>query len=54
MKIQTVGVISMGLVVTHCTFSKQKFNTKSSTESELVGTSYYFPFNIWYVIFMHH
>ena len=43
----------MGLGVTHCRLSKQKLNTKISTEAELVSTSDYFPYNIWYVIFMH-
>ena len=43
----------MGLGVTHCRLSKQKLNTKSSTEAELVGASDYLPYNILYVMFMH-
>ena len=35
----------------HCRSSKYKLNTKSTTESELVGTSEYVPFNIWVVMF---
>ena len=46
--------MSMGLGVTHCRSSKKIFNAKISTEAELVGASDYFPYNIWYVIFMHH
>ena len=46
--------MSMLLGVTHCRSSKKTFNTKISTEAELVGTSDYFPYNIWYVMFMHH
>ena len=37
--------------IIHCRSSKQKFNNKSTTESELVGTSEYVPFNIWIVMF---
>ena len=40
-KIQTGGVMYMGLGVTHCKPSKQKLITKRSTESELVGASDY-------------
>ena len=46
MKSQTGGAIYMGLGVTHCRSSKQKLNTKISTESELVGTSDYVSYNI--------
>ena len=35
----------------HFLSRKQKFNTKSTTESELVNTSEYVPFNIWIVMF---
>ena len=35
-----------------CRSSKQKINTKSSTETELVGVSEYLPFNIWAVNFL--
>ena len=44
---QTGGVMSMG----HGTFSqksrKQKLNTKSSTEAEVVGVADMLPYNIW-------
>ena len=53
-EIQTGGVISMGLCVTHVRSSKQKINTKSSTEAEIVGASDSFPYNIWYNLFMRH
>ena len=35
----TVGAMSMGCVIIHFCSSKQKFNTKSTTESYLFGTS---------------
>ena len=54
MKNQNGGVMSMGLGVTHCILSKQKLNTKSSTEAEIVSASDYFIYNIWYVMFMCH
>ena len=41
----------MGYGIIHCRSSKQKLNTKSTTESELVGTSEYVTFNIWMVMF---
>ena len=46
MRSHTGGVMSMGRGMIHCRSSKQKLNTKSTTESELVGTSEYTPFNI--------
>ena len=36
----------------HCKFSKQKINTKSSTEAKVVGLSDYLPYNIWIFLFM--
>ena len=54
MNSRTRGVMSIGLGVTHCRSSKQKLNTKSSTEADIVGASDYFPYNIWYVMFMRH
>ena len=53
MKSHTRGVMIMGLGVAHCRSSKQKLNTKSSTEAELVGASDYLPYNICYVVIMH-
>ena len=44
----------MGLHVTHCILSKQKLNTKRSTELELVCASDYVPYNICYGMFIHH
>jgi hypothetical protein len=52
MRSHTGGTMSMGRGMIHCRSSKQKLNTKSSTEAELVGTSEYVPFNIWIVMFM--
>ena len=53
MRSQTGGVMSLG----HGTFSqqsrKQKLNTKSSTEAELVGISEYLTYNIWLLNFLH-
>jgi len=40
----------MGLV--HGRSLKQKLNTKSSTEAEVVGVSEYMPYNIWMVNFL--
>ena len=51
MQSHTEGAMSMGYGMIHCRSSKQKFNTKSSTASELVGTSEYMPFNICIVMF---
>ena len=44
--------MSMGLGMVHCKSSKQKLNTKSSTESEIVGLSDYVPYHIWFANFM--
>ena len=46
MRGHTGGVISMGkgMVIHGC--SKQKINTKSSTESEIVGVSNFLPYTI--------
>ena len=52
MRGQTGGCMSMGLGVFHGRSSKQKLNTKSSTETELVGVSEYLPFNIWAINFL--
>ena len=53
-KSQTGCVVSMGLGVTHCRSGNKKLNTKSSMEAKLVGASDCLPYNIWYVMFMHH
>ena len=52
MKSHTGGGISMGYGMLHCKSSKQKLNTKSSTEAELVGVGEYLPYNIWLVNFL--
>jgi hypothetical protein len=44
--------MSMGRGTIHCRSSKQKLNTKSSTEAEIVGMSDYIPYNIWLANFM--
>ena len=52
MRSQTRGCITSGKGVLHCRSSKQKINTKSSTESELVGASEYLPYTIWLLYFL--
>ena len=46
MKSHTGGVISLGHRIFHHKSSKQKLNTKSSTEAELVGTSDYLAWTL--------
>jgi hypothetical protein len=52
MKSHTGGVISLGTGGIICKSSKQKLNTKSSTEAELVGASDYLPNTIWVQLFL--
>jgi hypothetical protein len=47
MKSHTGGVIMMGKGVLYAKSSKQKLNTKSSTEAELIGASDFLPQTIW-------
>jgi hypothetical protein len=47
MRSHTGGVVSFGIGAAMAKSTKQKINTKSSTESELVGASDYLPFAIW-------
>jgi hypothetical protein len=47
MKSHTGGVVSFGTGALMSKSSKQKLNTKSSTEAELVGASDYLPHAIW-------
>ena len=47
----TGGIISMGTGALHCKSSTQKLNTKSTTESELVGVSESLPYDIWFLLF---
>ena len=48
----TGGVISFGTGGILCKSSKQKINTKSSTEAEVVGASDYLPNTLWVMHFM--
>jgi len=48
---QTGGCIKMGMGVLHGRSSKQGLNSKSSTETELIGVSDYMPYPIWLVNF---
>ena len=52
MRSHTGGVMSLGVGTIHKKSSVQKLNVKSSTEAELVGTSEYMPYNIWFYNFM--
>jgi hypothetical protein len=52
MKSQTGGCMSFGLGVIHGRTNKQKLNSKSTTESEVIGVSDYLPYNIWTCNFM--
>ena len=52
MKSHTGGVMSFGTGVLNGKSAKQKLNTKSSTEAELVGASDYMPWTIWTKRFM--
>lgn len=52
MKGHTGAASSFGIGVIGTKSTKQKLNTKSSTESELVGASEYLPYCIWYLNFL--
>ena len=52
MKSHTGGVMSLGRGVIMCKSTKQKLNTKSSTEAEVVGASDYLPNTIWAKLFL--
>ena len=52
MKGHTGGVMSTDGGIFHGESSTQKIDTKSNTESELVGVSKYLPYNIWYMLFL--
>jgi hypothetical protein len=52
MKSHTGGIISMGTGGLLCKSTKQKLNTKSSTEAELVGATDYLPSTIWSKMFL--
>ena len=44
--------MSFGRGVIHARSNKEKVNTNSSTEAEVVGVSNYLPFNIWVRLFI--
>ena len=52
MRSHTGGTMSLGQGTLHAKSSKQKLNTKSSTEAEVVGMSDYIPYNIWFLNFL--
>ena len=52
MRGHTGGVISFGTGVVSHKSAKQKINTKSSTETEVVGASEYLPWTLWTQRFM--
>jgi hypothetical protein len=54
MRGHTGGVMSLGTGILHGKSSKQKLNTRSTTESELVGVSEYLPYDMWQVNFYKH
>ena len=47
MRGHTGGLMSLGVGVFNQKSTKQKLNTKSSTETEVVGASDYLPYTIW-------
>ena len=52
MQSHTGGVISLGTGGILCKSTKQKLNTKSSTEAKVIGVSDYLPNTIWAMNFM--
>ena len=52
MRSHTGGTMSFGWGTIHAKSSKQKLNTKSSKEAEIVGLSEYLPYNIWLINFL--
>ena len=52
MKSHTGGVMSFGTGGIICKSTKQKLNTKSSTEAEFVGASDYLPNTLWVKMFL--
>ena len=52
MRSHTGGIMSFGTGIVHAKSSKQKLNTHSSTEANLVGVSDYLPYHIWMDNFM--
>ena len=54
MKSHMSGCISFGVGILMTKYSKQKLNTKSITESEIVGANDYIPNVIWIELFLKH
>jgi hypothetical protein len=52
MKSHTGGATSLGRGAIMCKSTKQKLNTKSSTEAEVVGSSDYLPNTVWARMFL--
>ena len=52
MRSHTGGITSFGIGGMLCKSTKQKLNTKSSTEAEVVGASDYLPNTLWVQLFM--
>ena len=52
MRSHTGGCSSFGTGTTMTKSSKQKLNTKSSTEAELIGVSDVLPYNLWTIYFL--
>ena len=50
----TWGAMLLGLGVTNFRRIKHKLNTKTSTESDMVGERNYVPYNILYTMFIYH
>lgn len=52
MRSHTGGLVSFGRGALMSKATKQKINTKSSTEAEIVGASDYLPNSIWLTMFL--
>ena len=52
MRSHTGGAMSLGCGCILCKSTKQKLNTKSSTEEEFLGASDYLPSTIWVMMFL--
>ena len=52
MRGHTGGSMSLGWGLVHAKASKQKLNSKSSTETEVIAVSEYVPYKIWLINFM--
>ena len=54
MKSHTGGTMFFGTGTIHCWSSKQKLNTKSSTETKIVRVSDYLSYNLHLAMFLEH